>query len=336
LSDEAQGPPPLTDEDLEATVLRLGSKDEAVRSEAERIVKQAGVEAIETLIATFRREEAAFWTRIRKGFALLSLIFACLVAVGCLLPDKYSVIYVTTCSVFFGSFVLSLKYLRRYLQPSHLLKQTAYLLMGVDDVRAIGPLLEIQCTSGASIRKRISAPLPALIRRLHASDAPLLEERYRAHFRFVLQHWEHIDIGPRYGTMYITAILKALEQIGDARDLPWVERIASSNETVTAVKPGLHWLRSGFNTAFDRFLFKSEYRRNRRPLDRSAIVQAAKECLPYLLSVAEKERASNSLLRASDPGTHKSDGLLRPVTGTESLEPQTLLRAGASGVEDVQ
>jgi hypothetical protein len=88
---------------------------------------------------------------------------------------------------------------------------------------------------------------------------------------------------------------------------------------------GFHWLRKGYN-AFQDF----NNGRQMKTLDKPRIVRAAQECLPYLQMKAEQRKASNTMLRASDPVTVTPDVLLRPAIGHENPEPQTLLRAGSS------
>jgi hypothetical protein len=209
--------------------------------------------------------------------------------------------------------------------PSRLQDQTSVMLLSIDDIRAIPPLIDIlHSTYGPNTaeNQKVKAVLIALLKRMRASDIALLGGTHRAHFHQVLRHWEHFQLGPDYGTDYIVAVLNALQQVGEPGDLPFVERIAYADRSRHVADAGLHWLRKGYNS-FQDFMG----RRQMKTLDKPRIVQAALECLPYLRTKVEQQKSSNSLLRASDPATDMSDVLLRPVTGHESLEPHTLLRA---------
>lgn len=90
------------------------------------------------------------------------------------------------------------------------------------------------------------------------------------------------------------ALLTAFEQIGDWRCVPAVEKLIQRTENTKVRK-------------------------------------AAGECLPYLTEIAEKQKVSQSLLRASDaPTEQEPETLLRAASGTETREsPDELLRAGS-------
>lgn len=96
-------------------------------------------------------------------------------------------------------------------------------------------------------------------------------------------------------TQLVLAILKAYEQVGDEKALPCVEKLAEGEG------------RSG----------KDER------------VQAeAIECLPHLKARIEQQRASQTLLRASDAIATPPEVLLRPAEATVSdTPPEQLLRA---------
>jgi hypothetical protein len=317
MSEQTQKPLPQSKTDLEATVIRLGSKDDAVRAEAERVIKQAGAGAIEPLVAVLTRQLAAHRKRIWIGLVgMLSLGVGSLAAL-------HSVVEYDFWGILFGFVVycFGLCFSAYIMQPSRLQKQTAAMLMGIDDLRAIGPLIEVLRNPHTAESTQVRSLLLPMLQRLRASDVALIEDRHREYFHYVLKHWEHFQLGPQYGTDFIMAVLSALQQVGDARDLPYVERIAYPERTLH-VAMGLHWMGKGYNSAF-KLLFGGRWRAVNRP----RIVQAAQECLPYLQLKAEQQRVSNSLLRASAPGNSTSNVLLRPATGQDSTEPQSLLRA---------
>jgi len=218
------------------------------------------------------------------------------------------------------------------MKPSRLQKRTAALLIGITDLRALGPLVDMLGSPLTAATVKVTSPIRTLLLRLRASDVGLIEERHRNHFRYVLKHWNLYQRAPAFGTNYVLAVLAALEQVGDARDLPMVERIAylehPSRHTADSSR---HRMRKGYNI-FQPIMGRSEM----RALDKARIVEAALECLPYLQEKAEKHQVSTSLLRASAPATDTSGILLRPATGHRSMEAQSLLRATSGGVEHVQ
>jgi hypothetical protein len=325
MSEEAQEPQCQSSADLERAVLRLGNRDGAVRTEAERVVKQSGVEAIEPLATVLHRELAIYRMRRRTGSAVFLASLVCFYALIHSIRDVYMAILV------FAGFLSGMFFWLFMMTPSRLQKQTTAVLSQIDDLRAIAPLTDVVHTSYNVGGEPVKAVLIPLLQRLRASDTSLIAERQHVHFRTVLKYWDNYRLGPAYGTHYIVAVLNALQQVGELQDLPFVEHIAYADRTRRAADAGLHWLRKGYN-AFQDF----NNGRRMGTLDKPRIVQAAQECLPYLQMNAEQQRVSNSLLRASDSGTGKSNALLRPATGRESLEPQTLLRAVSGGVEDDQ
>lgn len=90
----------------------------------------------------------------------------------------------------------------------------------------------------------------------------------------------------------VIAILKALEQIGDARAIPKVERIVDAP-------------------------FSPQYP--------TRVVEAAQECLPFLQQRAEQSRQASTLLRASEV-ISTPETLLRPAKEGASVQTEQLLR----------
>jgi hypothetical protein len=95
------------------------------------------------------------------------------------------------------------------------------------------------------------------------------------------------------------AILKAMEQVGGKRELPYVEALAR------------------------------ETSRQPRALKTDPEIQAAaRECLPFLQARVDDQRASAQLLRASSADAGQPNELLR-ASVAEVGDPGTLLRAGS-------
>ena len=95
------------------------------------------------------------------------------------------------------------------------------------------------------------------------------------------------------------AILKALEQIGDAAAIPAVEHLANGYA----------------------------YSANQR-----ALKAAAQECLPLLRANFGSVEANKTLLRASSAENAAPETLLRASEPAPDTKPEELLRAADSGV----
>lgn len=95
------------------------------------------------------------------------------------------------------------------------------------------------------------------------------------------------------------AIVKALEQVGGAGELPAMERLARGLPTMKSASPV--------------------------PDDLKA---AALECLPFLRQRADEKRAEEQLLRASSASSLPNDTLLLPASAQSDAAPELLLRPG--------
>jgi len=92
-------------------------------------------------------------------------------------------------------------------------------LARLDDVRAIGPLVEALEMRDSAMRKRAEDALIRLLPRLRSADAELLGDAQRRILgRALVKH---------RNTELAVAILMAFEQIGSAHDLPVVEKVVS-------------------------------------------------------------------------------------------------------------
>lgn len=157
------------------------------------------------------------------------------------------------------------------------------------DLRITGPLLEIAASEEGGPRTLALRMLTPLLPRFRTEDAPALTDaQYAALLRTLSRVGAPSD--------YYLAAFQALEQIGDRRALPLVERLAKGHGS------GLH---------------------DRR------IQGAAQDCLPALKRLCNHQRDGQTLLRAviSEP---PADSLLRPAHSDASSEAAELLRAGAS------
>ncbi|HLK56782.1 MAG TPA: hypothetical protein VKU00_09470 [Chthonomonadaceae bacterium] len=92
------------------------------------------------------------------------------------------------------------------------------------------------------------------------------------------------------------AVLMSLQQIGDSKALPYVRKLEKDS-----------WAMS-----------------------RDAIREAVAACIPFLTDLAEREKNSQTLLRAADGNATPSEVLLRPAEAAPvTIEPEQLLRASS-------
>ena len=181
----------------------------------------------------------------------------------------------------------------------------------LEDLTLVGPLAEVLAIDDLAVRRMAKANLTRLLPRLRASDVTLLNAYQRKHLnRFVGAHLfeiGHRDIRELWSkqarqrdTEFQLAILKAYEQVGDAESLPFVKSIAHPIAQQARIVP-------------------------------VEAVEAANRCLPFLIDLAEQDRASKQLLRPSSASDVLPDTLLRPAMHqTNTQEIASLLRAGAA------
>jgi hypothetical protein len=132
----------------------------------------------------------------------------------------------------------------------------------LEDIRLVGPLVELLKFEDAGIKRLAGETLIKLLPRLKASDAFLLNTTQRALLCKALMARVNAE-------SFRIAILKAFEQVGDSTCLATVQRLADgeiANEAEARVR------------------------------------DAARECVPYLQARLEQEKAAQSLLRPSAAG----------------------------------
>lgn len=142
-------------------------------------------------------------------------------------------------------------------------------------------------------RKEMRDALTLLLPQLKSSDAYLLTPDSRQMIRWWLDGVP-LDRQPlQCEDALRIAALKALEKVGDAKDVPVVERLAQ---------------------------------RQPRAQREEKIKQAAMECLPKLLMNCGEMEAARTLLRASQAEDAHSATLLRPASGAGQTDSAELLR----------
>ena len=169
-------------------------------------------------------------------------------------------------------------------------KNVARQLAKFKDPRAVGPMAELLDIQDRDVRTVIIEALTGLLPDLKASDAALLDTEQRAHLYHAL-NGKDIALS--------LAILKALEQVGDSKALPIVEKLAAG-EGKAAKEPRLQ--------------------------------DAAQQALPALRQRISLQQASSQLLRASDAISTPPEQLLRAATGHAEQHAEMLLRASNSDI----
>ena len=190
-------------------------------------------------------------------------------------------------------------------------RKTTGKIDALEDLTLVGPLAEVLAIDDLAVRRMAKANLTRLLPRLRASDAALLNAYQRKQLnRFVrpgLFDPSQRDIqeifskkARQHDARFQIAILKAYEQVGDAESLPFVKSIAHPTVQQARMVP-------------------------------VEAVEAANRCLPFLIDLAEQDRASKQLLRPSSASDVLPDTLLRPAMHqTSTHEIASLLRAGAA------
>ena len=164
-------------------------------------------------------------------------------------------------------------------------KKAMIRLTMLDDLRAVGPLADALAFQNSDMTGQVEIALTSLLPRLRAGDASLLNTQQRTNLHKALS-------GKKRGLYFRLAILKALEQVGDSRDIAAVEQLAG--------------------------------RKSRA--ENAVVSDAAAECLPYLRANIEREAVSRTLLRASEALSTLPAALLRPAQGPSTTPPELLLR----------
>ena len=160
--------------------------------------------------------------------------------------------------------------------------------------QAVPALLEVMRSGIGRDFDGCRSALIVCLPKLQATDAALLTSHDRGQLNEVLRRYcTQPDLQKSHPT-FALAILKAYEQVGDARAIPLVSRLAS-------MKP--------------------------RNLHQQKLQQAARECLPLLRARVSSLEPEQTLLRASAPDTNTPATLLRAVAPAPAAPDDELLRA---------
>ncbi len=164
----------------------------------------------------------------------------------------------------------------------------------IGGVKAIAPLcVTLETSMPIKQRRAIHNALILLLPQLKVSEANLLPPiTYRYIYSCLRLNGDGTFV-KRCPTDLRIAALKALEQVGDARAVPLVERLTKMRLRTQA---------------------------------RLRVKQAAIECLPMLKANCGEVEAARTLLRASHAEAARPDTLLRPASGAGQTATQELLR----------
>ena len=100
-------------------------------------------------------------------------------------------------------------------------KKTLAALVKVEDVRIVGALCDVLAFQNPDMKGMAQEALVNLLPRLQASDSNVLNAEQRGHLYAALKGTHRA---------LVLAILKALEQVGDAKAIPFVEALAAKND----------------------------------------------------------------------------------------------------------
>lgn len=209
------------DGSLKEAIQRLGSRRLEESLAAERTLEQLGAEAIEPLVTILYAEiRVRSWRRAASLLGLALVVFGFVAGMTRLRAGDTTWLLGTTlgyvaCCLLLGSLA----------QATRRERSATRLLRRIDDVRAIAPLLESLRFPPREITQTV---LIRLLRRLRASNSSLLDGPSRSHLHGALKQATRRLFGTCFSIGYIVAVLKALEQIGDAAALPYVEFLAFS------------------------------------------------------------------------------------------------------------
>lgn len=272
-----------TSQSLQMLAARSDIEQETVSTE--EIRQRAAALKVESLLTTLAEERRKQQCRTRRyqviGLSIVAVVLLCTGAVW-IKTGKFPSDILSSFSSMAGLIGLTAAATRGQKQATRELAQ-------FNDVRAVGPLAEALTFEDKQVRQVAKEALTRLLPRLQAGDAPLLNSEQRHILHRCLYRRKF-----RFDQNLALAILNALRQVGDERDLPVVQRLAQGT---------------------------GKYDHSRK------IQMEAQDCLPFLQKRAEEQAARQSLLRAAVQPIARAEELVRPVMESMPEESWNLLRA---------
>jgi len=274
--------PMVSAPDIAQIVKRLDSENTSEREEAERAFRAL----IEQDLRTIRRGRRFMWS-INVAY--------CATVLPMLVYDRFNHHRSDHSGYIF--LAISVMFALNGLLALHQ-RPVGRRLAILDAPQAVGPLMDVLSNCGMYRWSELRRALIHLLPRLKVSDTKWLLPRQRKMLLRILtsdERWPYY--GGLWGSELKIAILRALEQIGDAKAIPTVERMARS------AKDG-------------------------------RVRIAAQDCLPFLRERVEEEQIGQNLLRASGPNI-QMETLLRPASGNTEDKPEQLLHPSCETVHDM-
>ncbi len=262
----------------------LDSKQDEERADAIRRVQTLAPAALLTLsrmeVQHFRRYRRGDW---RTAFLIVAIVYTPIFLLACKLHARPGVYIFNLYMIVMLYIVLpNIRHLYSGFRPSKARQSIANALEDVDSIHFVPVALTLLQDKTADIMPAIYTLLKRLLPQLHVEDTQnWTPEQYQKLLALLADRKQEPELR--------LSILKALEQIGDARAIPVVEAL----------------------TAFDR--------------DTPILVRrAAADCLPFLQERAVEQRQAQTLLRAAAGNTQGTD-LLRGASGANTQTPEEQL-----------
>jgi hypothetical protein len=251
-----------------------------------------GTETVSSLLDVLQQEGSRHRPSMHEGWLLAYLFVAgplILASLCCALTDRnWRGLFGAAILLLGGGMALN------GMVGSRRQKEAAQKLACHDDPSTVAWLVSFLAWSDRDVQAASIRALTRLLPRLRASDAYLLEGEWRQRLYETLNS-DYVRREPDF----VIAVLKALEQIGDAAALPYVHHLAQGSP---------------------------------RTANRKRVQAAAWDCLPFLQTRIEQQHSRQTLLRAASPDV-APETLLRPAAAAPVADPDELLRPGPSRSE---
>jgi hypothetical protein len=261
-----------------ASVDAISSAPHAIRRRSSRRHNElTGDESVDTLLVLLESEAQKRKGRQRQAIAML-VLYLSLIAIMMATHNMQSI----------GAYTSLISSIGGLYAATQLQRKAVSALAKYDDIRAVGRLAEALEFQDKNVAAVAEPKLTELLPRLQPCDAGLLNDAQRRSLdRALLKHRK---------PELVIAILKALQQVGDAKSLEPVEKLAGGQG------------RTGRD---------------------GRVVNAAVDCVPALKLRAQAERDAQTLLRPVLSGDPEGT-LLRPAHGPGTADPQVLLRPASN------
>ena len=287
-----------TTTDLESLLTALDSRDEQTRADAIRQARALSPDALLTLSQLEVQHFKHYHRSLRDKTVLAQCVSVGLIACVSYLMCGKNYTFVSLMNLIMWAFVFPniITYMNGGMHPSRARRSLAAILAEAEDVAFVPVALTLLQDKTAEIKPAITELLKRLLPQLQDGDAQAwTPQQYQMLLKL-------LPTKPPKDIELAICVLKALEQIGDARAIPFVTALANAPTGVGTIR----------------------------------IRAAAQECLPYLQQRAGEQKQAQMLLRPAHP--HASgETLLRPAVQIPSSTPEEqLLRPQQTSATDIQ